>query len=187
MHFLLGLHASAKRKKVRCFSRRTLLFAACLSQSVRPVEGSSMAGASSALPAEPRGHRPLGSCPPPALLSRGAKSVLPGPALCSFPLAPGRPESASRRFQGPVVRSPSPLPGGVSAAAVTGQLPAPPCPRTMQPGGISAVLTPPPATGARPLCSKTRALHCPASWVLPNKSPNLGDLLSQFVTRCQNR
>lgn len=158
--------------KLRHFSLHTLLFAACLSQSVLPVEGSSMAGVSSALPAEPRGHRPLGSCPTPSpLVQRRQVSPAGTSSMCFFPVAPGRPESVSQWFQGPVVRSPSPLPGGVSAAAVTDQLPTPPCPWTTQPGGISAVLNPLPATGARPLCSKTRALHCPAIGCFP-ESPH---------------
>lgn len=121
----------------------------------------------------PMGTDPWGPALPSSLVQRRQVSPAGTSSMCFFPVAPGRPESASQRFQGPVVRSPSPLPGEVSAAAVTDQLPAPPCPWTTQPGGISAVLNPPPATGARPLCSKTRALHCPAIRCFPESPQTL--------------
>lgn len=126
----------------------------------------------------------LGSFPLSPLGQRRQVSPAGTSSTCSLSVVPGGPESASWQFQGPIVPSPSPLPGGVSTVAVNG-------PAARSTLSLTHAVwrhlccadhTPLSRWGSASL-QQGGALHCLASWVLPSKSPSLGDKLSQFATR----
>ena len=129
----------------------------------------------------------LGSFPLSPLGQRRQVSPAGTSSTCSLSVVPGGPESASWQFQGPIVPSPSPLPGGFhcgcngpaarSTLSLTHEVWRHLC---------CADHTPLSRWGSASL-QQGGALHCLASWVLPSKSPSLGDKLSQFATRRQNR
>ena len=119
-----------------------------------------MAGAGSALCADPRAHRPLGSCPlqpsNPAAPSRSCRDPL-------YVLLPQRLQvDPSQRACGS--RSPwcdlrPPSPGSFCCGPNRPSYPLRPCPRAAQPGRVSAVL--PPHLLGSAICRKTRAPQQP--------------------------